>query len=336
MNLKLISKDELRGELLDEDGEISSKGITDSLREIICRWGTAPKREVLAEVRRQLKLIDYSDNDRLRENLENLCSAGEVQEVFVEEESYIAPCEMRWIRVGENTAALLGVEPVPAGLELTQPASGSDWVRRVTLTTEEELVNLHLAGVRETTLSEWAKPPAFLQNMMRRQKRSSWSDQDNLSAYWELLEEELTARGNLLDDNSRVHAVVGPPGGFFGKQSAESDEGRWTAEIPNGIWCGARRGFNDNHWHWLILSVDGQERREIELYDYDEWCWALIARGKHYGKDEQISINDELLCFSFPPPEQLKFASHLLGGHLQGWQWRIFSGAPDLGATILG
>ena len=78
------------------------------------------------------------------------------------------------------------------------------------------------------------------------------------------------------------------------------------------------------------MSVDGTQRRTVDLYDKDEWRWALIARGLYFETPEILKTSEGQVQVSFPLPKQLESALSLLGTNVGGWQWNVYNGAPLL------
>jgi hypothetical protein len=76
--------------------------------------------------------------------------------------------------------------------------------------------------------------------------------------------------------------------------------------------------------------VEGAERRFLDLYDKEEWCWALLARGKLLGSEELIRSDNSRVELTFPLPPQLKLALDLLGTGTGAWVWEVAQGAPEL------
>jgi hypothetical protein len=332
MNLARITRAELEstsGLLGSIDEEVSPRAVTEKLRETIYRWGVCPKREVLAHVRLQIRMIGREESELVKNCLQNLVSIGEVQEVILNDEVHLAQCEPRWVRVGDEVAALLSVAPAPKGLTMITPLHERDWVRRVALKSEDAYAMLQLSGCRELSFAEWLTPLGYLRHVVRRSNRAHWSDQDDLASFWRLLQDAFVEGGAPLNTDADVRAVTGVPGGFFGRHDSEKPQGRWSNDAPEGVWCGCRRGYSEQHWHWGLLSVEGTERRFLDLYDKEEWCWALLARGKLLGSEEVIRSANGRVELTFPLPQQLKLALELLGTGSGGWAWEVAQGAPE-------
>ena len=236
----------------------------------------------------------------------------------------------RWIRTGEESAALLSVAPTPEGIvELCPEASGTDIVRRIHVRSEEDLAALRMIGVRETSFEEWLQPHGYLSHAMRRRGHPIRSDEISLSRFWELLVAEVARHDLLLGGETKIRVAGGEPGGYFGRHNAPDCEGRWSNVAPDGVWCAYRRGYGTAHWQPMIVAVDGGHRRTLDLYDGDEWCWALLARGRSSGKDERVERTDGQVRVSFPAPYQLVAAMDILGPRRGAWSWEVSPAAPD-------
>ena len=332
MTLETITRDTYARELglIQEDGEISRRSLAGLLRAPLARWGLSPRKEILRYAREQLEAADVLDRagDPLLKSLDALVRLGECMEVHIGGDRYLAPPPPRWIPTGRGTGALLGVVPVPRGVEELQGA-GNDIVRRIRVGNHEDLERLHMAGIRQVSIQDWLRPPGYLRYAVDREGHLLRNDKISLARFWDLLEGALAKAGQSLDKDARVRAVVGESGGFFGKVFAETCEGRWTESAPDGVWCASRQGYGSAHLHPVLMQVSGQRRRTLDLYDWDEWRWALLARGCRLGEKEQIERRDNEVRMSFPPPLQLASAMDLLGPRRTAWTWEVAPDAPE-------
>lgn len=224
---------------------------------------------------------------------------------------------------------LLGAAPAPPGIqELTLSATGRDIVRRVKIATDDELASLKMAGFSELSVRDWLRPLRFQHYAERRLGTQQFGQNLSLQQFWSTLAELTLRDGLAVDDAGRIRVLSGPPGGYFGKHQADQCEGRWSEIGDDGVWCAYRRGYSQAHWHPVIIGVSADERRVLDLFDLDEWRWAVLARGLGTGSAEQIVQKDELLRFEFPAPEQLMTLMDLLGSREGAWSWRLSEGAP--------
>ena len=333
MRLDVITRESYAHRLgvVGEDGEIPRRALAALLRTPLERWGISPRSAVLRHVREQLEAAGIRDraSTMVTEVLDNLVRIGDCVEVDAGKERYVAPALPRWVPTGEGTGALLGVAPVPPDINELPSANNRDLVRRIRVQDDDDLAALHMAGIHKTSISEWLRPFEYLRHATRRKGRVLRNDEVSLSQFWELLETTLADDGLPLGDEAEVRAVTGEPGTFFGRHHAEFCEGRWSDSVPNGLWCAYRRGYGASHWHPILLSVDGDKRRGLDLFDLDEWRWALLARARRIGLDEQVErINGEIRL-QFPVPRQFADAMDILGPRHAPWTWAIGSGAPD-------
>lgn len=329
MTLRTMLRTELGARLgyLDEDGRLSSGVVADLLRAPLTRWGLSPRRAVLKHARDQLRAGDVEDVSAVPHVLQQLVDIGECDEVYVGHESYLAPAAPRWVVVGEGVAAYLGVGQPPEGVAVLERGP-AEVVRRVRVQTDEDAAILEVAGAREVSLDEWLTPLAYLRHAARRLRRPALSDTLHLRAFWNLLEQSLIKEGLTLSADAEVRCVAGEPGGFFGRHDSPDPQGRWTVDPPDGLWCGYRRGYGDTHWHPCVVAVAEADRRALDLYNHDEWRWALLARGRHLGSDEIIQREGTRVQLTFPPPAQLQAAMDLLGAQVDAWAWKAVPGAP--------
>lgn len=336
MTLETITKAQLANDLglLDSCDQVSEHSVANLLRAPLNRWGLSPKRSILKHVRDQLRAGGVDDVGCVPTVLGRLVTLGECAEVRVGNEVYIVPAEPRWLRVGRGVGAYLGASDLPKGVYRLPTASHSDIVQSICVAVDEDAVRLEMAGVREVSIGEWLSPFDYLRYASRRMRRPLKSDSFTLISFWEMLETTLAEEGLSLSADAELRAVTGNPGKYFGRHDATQLEGRWTAVLPDGVWCGFRRGYSDVHWHPTIISVDGQDRRSLDLYDQDEWRWALLARGKRFVSEEVVISEPGRVRLTFPPPKQLAAAMDLLGESTQSWVWDVAPDAPDVWGLI--
>lgn len=339
MILESIQRDAFAREagLVLNDGEISQRGLADLIRVPLSRWGLSRRSSVLRHARDHLDVAGLRDNasELLTKVLGQLMRLGECAEIRIGHQRYIAPAPPRWIQTGEGSAALLSVATIPEGIEeLRSDDSGNDIVRRIQVQTDTDLATLRMAGVRQASLDEWLVPHGYLDHGRRRAGRLIRSDELSLSRFWELLVSAAGKHGLHLDDDAQIRAVVREPGGYFGKYNSDTCEGRWSEVAPDGVWCAYRRGYGPRHWLPIIVVVDGCRRRAMDLYDGDEWRWALIARGRNTGMEERVERREDRIGTSFPAPDQLVTAMDILGPRRGAWSWEVSPVAPDPWAVL--
>lgn len=335
MTAETLTRAELARELgyVDAKGNPNDRATAQLLRDALGRWGLSPKRAVVGFARDQLRAGDVPA-ERVLKLLERLVVFGECAEVAVGHESFIAPTEPRWIAVGGGRAVLLGPLAAPAGLSPVAALPPDDVVIRVTLDSEEAAATLDAGGWRQASLEEWLRPPGFLQHVARREAEAVRGDQWDLARFWERLVSALAEEGLLLSPDAEFRAVVGTAGSFFGRHTAAGIEGRWREQPPNGVWCAYRRGHGNDRWLPTLISVDGDERRALDLFDDDEWRWALLARSRAFDVPEVSSraVGEERV--TWPLPAQLRAAMDIIGVPAGPWRWRVAEDAPDLWSLL--
>ena len=313
----------------DSEGQPSDREIANLLRAPLLRWGLSPKRAVVKHVRSELRAAGIVDPSHVPRVLQRLIELGECVQLHVGHEPHLAPTASRWIAVGEDVAAYLGVSDPPPGLRLID-TDHHDIVRRICLKPDETDTTLELAGTLAVSLAEWFVPPDYLRHASRRMRKPARSDKMSLADFWDLLEQALTAEGLPLSADAEVRILAGRQGGFFGKHDSSLPEGRWSTISEDGIWCAYRRGYTDDHWHPCIVAVTNNARRALDLYDADEWRWAVFARGRRLGAEEVVQTNGLKVQLTCPAPGQLRAAMNILGCPSGAWAWSVSPGAPDL------
>ena len=330
----MITREEFARRLgiVGEDGKIIERGVAELLRAPLARWGLSPRAAVLRHARDQLEAAGVRDqaSPNTAKVLDWLIRLGECEEVRVGHERCIAPALPRWISIGCGTGAFLSVGRLPEGVvEHSHRGVAYDVVRRICVRTDDDLAAMRMAGVRQVSFEEWLRPHGYLRHAARRRRGVVRSDELSLSRFWDQLVSLVANDGLTLDDEAEVRFVTGEPGGFFGRHGSEHCEGRWSETAPDGVWCAYRRGYGNVHWHPIIVSVDAGKRRVLDLFDGDEWRWALLARGRYTGNDERVERLDDQVRLTFPAPRQLIAAMDLLGARCAPWSWVVDRDAPD-------
>ena len=156
----LLSKTDhiIENGLLVNSEELSQSAIAKFIREVIFRWGLANKRQLLQHVRKQLKIAGIENTVKVSKVLNHLISLGELEEVLMDYETFIAPCYSSWIKSGNNEGTIIGSMFKSTNLQYLENSYDNDILRRFSITSDEDLTNLYLDGINETTLEEWLKP----------------------------------------------------------------------------------------------------------------------------------------------------------------------------------
>lgn len=319
--------------LVGEDGQVIERGLADLLRSSLARWGLSPKAAVLRHARMHLDAAELptgSASTLVTRVLGRMARLGECTEVSVGGQKYIAPTLPRWIRTGKGIGTLISLAPAPEGiLEHVQRDCSEDIVRRVVVRTDEDREVLRMAGVSEISIQQWLTPLRYLACAARRKASPIRSDAFGLSDFWELLVSDVENMAQPLSDEAEIRVVVGKPGTYFGSYRGDKCEGRWRDDAGDGIWCAYRRGYGLSHWHPIILLVDGPVRRAMDVFDVDEWRWALLARGHHQGLPERVKTMEGRVEVTFPAPAQFMTAMEILGPRVDTWSWEFAPDAPD-------
>jgi hypothetical protein len=319
--------------LSDSEGKASERASAGLMRDALGRWGLCPKRALLKHVREQLRAVDVP-TDIVPRVLERLVALGECTEVTVGHEAYVAPAEPRWVASSRGLGVVLGPITLPKETPRLASLGGHDVAVRVHVATEEQAASLNARGARQVSLMEWLHPLGFLRHAARRAGNPVRGDQCDLAAFWERLVEATHEEGLPIGPDAEVRALVGEPGGFFGRPTAVTIEGRWREAPPAGVWCAYRRGHGEGHWLPTVLAVDGDERRSLDLFDDDEWRWALLARSRAVGPPEVYRpLGDEVIV-TWPLPAQLRAAMDIIGLPSGRWRWRVTDDAPDVWALL--
>lgn len=335
MTIETLTRAQLANELgyKDIEGGASDRAIAQFMRDAMSRWGMCPRRELLRYAREQLRAGDLP-TDTVPDILRRLVALGECAEVAVGHEAYVVPAESRWVASGGRLAVVLGPIALSDEIPRLPTLDSTDVAVRILLWGDEQAARLEARGVREVSLAEWLHPLGFLRHGARRAGGAIRTDRLTLVTFWEQLIDAVSAEGLHIGPETEIRAVAGEPGDFFGRYSASTLEGRWRETTPDGVWCAYRRGYGDGHWLPTLVSVDGGERRVLDLFDNDEWRWALLARARAVGSEEIVRRSGDEVHVTWPLPAQLRAALDILGVPSGVWRWRIAADAPDLWALL--
>lgn len=334
--MRSITQDEFKNQMgleVGDDGVVTLSSIATLVCTAVQRWRFAPKRQVSGYVKEQLRSANLLGNvaeDRFRFTLDMLIAVGAIESLQISGRAFFANVPVRWIQISPTHAVLTGTvtENERAILSSKNDDSGTLLAPYFNPEDIDLIARLQINGVVEWTLSDWRGENKYVEHLLRRDPRTK---DLSLIRYWHVLQDDLNNHGLPMAEDTEVRVVGEKPGTFFGNGKKLSVEGRWTTSPKDGVWCGLRKGYNENHWHPVLVNVTGENRRFIDLYDFDEWDWALLARGRAVGNEEAIERKDELVTFTFPIPYDIKRLMLLLGISLahKSWSWKVPTNCPD-------
>jgi len=318
--LEALTPEALRTKLGLEDGNDGAPAIgsvADAARDCIRAWRSPPRARVTAYLHRQFLAAGFTEESvrsRVGDVVDALIDVGDVTPVRLTGKASLVLSRPQWVGIAADDYAFLG-QADPAN-PVMDAANG--YVRRA------------------ATLSELAKPidfsdflgvPGYRRHLAR---RTAGTGDGTLAELWATLRDVLQHDGQPLDAG-QLRAVIDPPStdnGYFGRHNQPTVSGRWKTVVPEGQWCAVRPGRNANEWHPVVIQVTGSEVRSLDLFDWDEWNWALLARGSAIGEPERASWSNGRLAFEYPAPTQYRRALRLLGRPgLKSWTWEISEGA---------
>ncbi|RWB25120.1 MAG: hypothetical protein EOQ41_24555 [Mesorhizobium sp.] len=302
---------------VDEAGLPSVGSVAAIARACIQAWRTAGRARVTAYLNRQLLAAGFKEEqlrERVSEVIDALIDIGDVIAVRLDGKPSLVSSRQTLVRIAETAYTVLG----EGGDNPTIQQDPRRYARGAA------------AGAEHPTalgFSDWLGPAQFRLYLAR---RLGGSADGTINEFWATLQSTLRHQASPLD-LARLRAVVAPPSAeaaFFGRHNLPAVTGRWTSDVPNGTWCGVRPGRNPNEWHPILAHVEGSAAQALDLYDWDEWAWALLARGLALGAPERSNFLNGVLAFEHPVPRQFTRALRLLGGPgSKAWTWRISEAA---------
>ena len=322
--LEILSAGELAARLgfTGSDGKPDLAPIANAVRQSIAAWGRPPRQRVSAHLHRQLQAVGFGSDEAqasVRQAIDGLLDIGDVVSVRLDGEASLVLALPQIVMIGASDAVFLGDDSQPGRTSSGKaPAEG----------TANSLAR-HIApddgafeGVGSVDFDTWIGQGAYLEHLRR---RSGEGAPVGLADFWAYLT-GLVEREGAPVDTQHVRALVHPPehrDGFFGHHNRPGSEGRWSATVPSGIWCAVRAGRNANEWHPIVIDARDAPRA-IDCYDWDEWSWALRARGVATGAPERMKICGCTIQFEQPIPLQFQRALRLLGSAGgRAWSWDL-------------
>ena len=323
--LEGLSARELAGRLgfTGDDGKPDLAPIADAVRQSIAAWGRPPRQRVSAYLHRQIQAAGYGEDEAqtsVRQAIDGLLDIGDIASVRLDGKASLVLALPQMVVIGETEAVLLG-DSGQIGRAPSQRAAAEGAANR--LARHVGLDDRELDGLSRVEFDDWIGPFAYLDHLGR---RSGDAAPAALADYWAYLT-GLVEREGAPADLKHVRAVVHPPGhrdGFFGHHNRPGSEGRWSAAVPAGVWCAVRVGRNANEWHPIVIDACSDAPRAIDCYDWDEWTWALRARGVATGAPERMRVSGLTMQFEHPIPLQFQRALRLLGSAGERpWSWDL-------------
>jgi hypothetical protein len=222
----------------------------------------------------------------------------------------------RYVRLGRRAFICGTLDAFPLPCEAfggdEDPSSIVRWVDA----TEGSLVQLEEAGLDEWELVDWIGVPGWTPHLERRGVAGSPA----VHALWSALAEGFERFAMPISDPSRCAVVAGDAGGYFGRSDAYDGRWRRPADAADGVWCGVLRGYGDQHQRPVIAEVRGGSVTGVmELFDFDEFRWALVARGVATGRHEVAQMAGDQVAFTFPLPAQWQRLGALCKS--EKWRW---------------
>lgn len=325
--LEVLSADGLALRLgFTGDGEVPDLApIADAVRRSVAAWGRPARQRVSAYLHRRLQAAGYGEDEaqaRVKLAIDGLLDIGDIVAVRLDGKACLVPALPQIVVIGASDSVFLGDSGGrPSTLPSTKPAEdelANRLARHVVV-----LDSKAFEGVNRIDLDAWIGPGAYLAHLRR---RSGSAAPVGLADFWAYLTGLIEREGAPINVQ-HVRALVHPPGyreGFFGHHNRPGSEGRWSGAVPPGIWCAVRVGRNANEWHPILIDTRSDDPRAIDCYDWDEWSWALRARGLAMDAPERMTVSGYTIQFEQPIALQFQRALRLLGSAgARAWSWDL-------------
>ncbi|MEG3162859.1 hypothetical protein U1763_20345 [Sphingomonas sp. LB2R24] len=299
------------------DGGPALHSVADAARSCVGAWRSPARARVTLYLHRQFLAAGFEEElvrARVGEVIDALIETGDLTPVRLDGKPSLVLSRPRWIAIAENDFVFLGQDD----FETPATRSAGGYVRRGTAPP---------AHVAPIDFAAFMGRHGYRNHLAR---RTGGSGDGTLTEFWAMLSETLCHDGLPLDA-TQLRAVIDPPGthkGRFGRHNHPTVEGRWRTAAPDGTWCAVRPGRSPNEWHPIVIRVAGDDVRSLDLFDWDEWTWALLARGLAIGAPERAIWRMGMLSFEHPVPAQFQRALKLLGAPgVARWSWTVTESA---------
>lgn len=296
-----------------DDGGPAISSVAEAVRSCVRAWRSPTRARVTAYLHRQFSASGFEEDAvraRVGDVVDTLIEIGDLTPARLAGKPSLVLSRPRWISIAAEDFAFLGQDDA----ETPALRTNEGYVRRGAAHAEHAI---------PIDLATFMGTPTYRRHLAR---RTDGSGDGTLSEYWVTLSAAVRHDGQPLDAG-HLRAVVDPPGthqGRFGRHNQTVVSGRWKAIVPDGTWCAVRPGRHDNEWHPTLIRVMGPEILSLDLFDWDEWNWALLARGVAIGTPERSAWTDGRLSFEHPVPAQYRRALRLLGEPGPwAWTWTI-------------
>lgn len=291
--------------------------VADAARGCVRAWRSPARARVTAYLHRQFLAAGFAEDlvrARVGDVVDALIEVGDLTSVRLSGKASLVLSRPQSVSIAPDDYAFLGHDDA----ETPALRSTHGYVRRGAAPAE------HAASIN---LAAFIGPPGYRRHLAR---RTGGTGDGALAEFWATLTASLRHDGQPLDA-AQLRAVVDPPGtheGRFGRYNQPAVSGRWKTAVPDGTWCAVRPGRSANEWHPILIRVTGTEVQSLDLFDWDEWNWALLARGRAIGAPERATWEAGTLSFEHPVPAQFQRALRLLGAPgAWAWTWDVTEGA---------
>ncbi|WP_227243247.1 hypothetical protein [Paraburkholderia caribensis] len=300
----------------DSAGAPAVGSVAAAARACIQSWRSPARARVTTYLHRQFLAAGFEEEqprDYVKDVIDALIDIGDVTRVRLDAKDSLLLSSPSVVSISDEAFIVLG----RVDDHLLAGSSSSLYARHTS--------SLPVA-IKATSFSEWIGSADFHSHLARRVGSQTGG---TIREFWHCLTDALTHDGNPLD-SMKLRAVVGSPTptGLFGRHNAPGVTGRWASTVPDGTWCGVRPGRSPNEWHPVLAKVEGTATTTVDLYNWDEWAWALLARGIVTGMPEYSNWRNGILAFEHPVPTQFVRAMRLLGGPGERpWTWQVSEAA---------
>jgi len=331
-NIRIFTRNEFsdslgfadRSEPAVESAVPSPWGVARLIRREVRRKAIVTRRELRCVIEPFFSAASFDgDTGRIIQKVaDRMVEVGELADLKVENQRGYSAMPSRWIKLQENIAVLLGTTATET--HRFSPFHTNQFLRRFH-PSDKIIADLSRIGVSEQSFEDWLGKPEWKQFVNPSQEIVSL--EGLLDWYINRLD---TEESPLILKSTNILAVDHRPGDFFGSKLKPKNS-RWVScnQLDEGIYVGAQLGQNENHWIPLLIRIQNDACRSLELHfrndataNIDLRNWLLIALGVRNQQKEVIILDHEaskLQC-TFPIPLGIQKILYLIGEPTEKWQ----------------
>lgn len=314
-------------ESAEESASPSPWGVARLIRREIRRKAIVTRRELRRAIEPFFSASSFDGDTKkvIQTVADRMVEVGELADLKVENQRGYSAMPSRWIRLHEHGAVFLGTTATET--HRFSKCHPNQILRRFH-PSDKFVADLSRIGVIEQAFENWIGQPGWKQLV------DSSQVIDSLGGLLDWYINRLDTVGSPLRlESTNILAVDHRPGDFFGSERKPMNS-RWIPcdQLGEGIYVGAQPGQNENHWIPLLIRIQKNTSRTLELHcrnnaaaNTDLRNWLVVALGAKNQQKEVIVLDheaSEVQC-TFPIPSAMRKILCLIGEPTGIWRYAV-------------